>query len=328
MKTNQLYKFIEYLSQQNIVWAPQKINGELVFDTVFRPKDVVLTADLPLHSFKRVLVPPAEALFDYQNGKLKPGIKAPAQVIFGLTIPDLKAVTFLDQVFAKDNYFQERMKKALVIGHSLVPKAGYQFFIQHFTEDILEHLKFDIFLAVQKDSFIVYTGSKDGQKVLDDFGDKSYQHIEYVGPIREEGPDAQMLKIKEKFYENPEIWQELGRRCIECGKCTLVCPTCFCFDIFDQPGLKASGGQRCRAWATCFYADFSEVAGVEIDRKKPKFLPTTADRIRFWYEHKFVRCPKEFSLAGCVGCGRCTKVCPVGIDIKETLQKILKGKVK
>jgi ferredoxin len=249
-------------------------------------------------------------------------------VIFGLTIPDLKAVTFLNQVFAKDPYFQERMKKTIIVGHSLVPKEGYQFFIDNFEENILEHLKFDIFLAVQKGKYIVYTGSEDGQRILDDFGYKQYEHIEYVGPIREEGPDAQMIKIKGKFYQNKKIWDELGGRCIECGKCTLICPTCFCYNIFDQPELEPETGQRLRCWTTCFYTDFSEVAGVEMDKMKPKFLKNTKERIRFWYEHKFVRCPDEFSLSGCVGCGRCTKVCPVDIDIKKTLQKILKGKVK
>jgi len=328
MTTNELHKFLEYLTQQNIVWAPQRINGELVIEQVIDPKNVELTSVMPLHSFKRILVPPKEVLFSYQQNQIKPDIKSPSQVIFGLTIPDLKAVTFLNQVFAEDPYFQERIKKTLIIGHSLVPKEGYQFFIQNFAEDVLEHLKFDVFLAVQGKNFMVYTGSEDGQRLLDDFGMKNYMHIEYAGPIREEGPDGQMLKIREKFYDNPKIWQELGQRCIECGKCTLICPTCFCFDTFDQPALEKHCGQRCRAWATCFYTDFSEVAGREIDKMKPKFLKNTPERIRFWYEHKFVRCPDEFSLAGCVGCGRCTKVCPVGIDIKETLQKILKGKVK
>ncbi len=327
MNTKQLEKFLEYLTQQNIVFAPQKVDGQLVIDEVTDPKKVELTNELPLHSFKRILVPPCETLFSYQKNKTIPEVKSPYQVIFGLTIPDLKAITFLDQVFAKDPYFQERMKKTLIVGHSLVPAEGYQFFIEKFKEDMLEHLKFDIFLAVQKEKFMIYTGSEDGQRVLDDFGYKDYQHIEYVGPIREEGPDQQMVKIREKFYENKEIWQELGQKCIECGKCTLICPTCFCYNIFDQPDLAPQSGKRLRCWTTCFYTDFSEVAGIEIDKKKPKFLPGTTERIQFWYEHKFVRCPDEFSLAGCVGCGRCTKVCPVGIDIKKNLQKILQGKV-
>ncbi len=74
-------------------------------------------------------------------------------MIFGLTIPDLKAVTFLGQVFAKDILFQERMKKTLIIGHSLVPK-GY---IDKFEEDILEHFKNLIyFWYVQGGELVVY----------------------------------------------------------------------------------------------------------------------------------------------------------------------------
>lgn len=328
MTTNELGKFLEYLAQQNVVWAPQKIDNELVVEQLTDPKKVELTSELPLHSFKKILVPPKEVLFNYEKNKIKPEVQSPYQVIFGLTIPDLKAVTFLNQVFAKDPYFQNRLKKTLIVGHSLVPKDDYHFFIEKFEEDMLEHIKFDIFLAVRKDKFIVYTGSEDGQRVLDDFGYKHYEHIEYVGPIHEKGLDKQMVKIREKFYENKEIWQELGERCIECGKCTMICPTCFCFDIFDQPKLDESCGQRLRCWSACFYTDFSEVAGIEMDKMKPKFLKNTPERIRFWYEHKFVRCPDEFSLPGCIGCGRCTKVCPVGIDIKKTLQKIIKGKVQ
>ena len=328
MTNKQLRQFIEYLSQQNIVWAPQRINGELVMETVDDPKKVELTNELPLHSFKRILVPAKEVLFSYQKNQIKQNFTSPKQVIFGLTVVDLKAVTFLNQIFAKDPYFQERVKNTLIVGHSLVPAERTQFFLAKFQEDMLEHLKFDIFLAVCKDKYLVYTGSEDGQRILDDFGYKNYDHVEYVGPIREEGKDPQMLKIREKFYEDNKIWEDLGKICIECGKCTVICPCCFCFDISDQPGLNSGCGDRCRSQTTCFYTDFSEVAGLEIDSKKPKFLSNTMSRIRFWYEHKFVRCPDDISLPGCVGCGRCTKVCPVGIDIKENLQRILKGKIK
>lgn len=328
MTNKQLRQFIEYLTQQYVVWAPQKINGEVVIETVTDPKSIEFISELPLHSFKKILVPPNEVLFSYENNKIKPEINAPFQAIFGLTVVDLKAIVFLNQIFAKDPYFQERLKKTLIIGQSLVPSGNEKFFLEKFQEDFLEHLRFDIFFAVGKNELKVFTGSLDGQRTLEKFGYSDFEHVEFVGPIKEEGKDPQMLKIRDKFYEDDKIWEDLGKICIECGKCTVICPCCFCFDITDQPGLKAGCGQRSRTCTTCFYTDFSEVAGLEIDLKKPKFLSDTKSRIRFWYEHKFVRCPDDISLPGCVGCGRCTKVCPVGIDIKKNLQRILQGKIK
>lgn len=319
-------KFIKFIQKDNLVYAPKRIDGRLVISEIDNPKDIELSSEMPLYSFKPYLIPPQEEIYGYKNNKIKTNLKIKPSIIFGLTIPDLKALTMQDQVFAHDPYFQERIKKTIIIGHSLVPDKNYQFFIEKFSEDILEHLKFDIFLAVQRFSYKIYTGSEDGQRLLDRFGDKNYEHIEYVGPIREEGPDQTMLKIKQAMEENPNhpIWEELGKICIECGKCTIVCPTCFCFDLIDQAGLKKNSGQKLRCWDTCFYTDFSKVAGPDDD--KPRFLRNTKDRIRFWYEHKFVRIPHEYSIMGCVGCGRCTKVCPAGIDIKKNLQKIIKFK--
>jgi sulfhydrogenase subunit beta (sulfur reductase) len=128
-----------------------------------------------------------------------------------------------------------------------------------------------------------------------------------------------MLKYRDalkKIYKK-EIWEDdLGARCIECGKCAIICPTCFCFDIKDQPNLVDGSGARKRAWSACFYNDFSEIAGGY------KFLKTTAERIHFWYYHKFVRIPDQFQIMGCVGCGRCAKVCPVNINIFKVLASL------
>ena len=122
----------------------------------------------------------------------------------------------------------------------------------------------------------------------------------------------QIRETLRKITHKHKIWRDLAKKCIECGQCTQVCPTCFCFRFEHN-----SSGECNRIADSCFFHDFSEVAG------EHKFLDSTAKRLYFWYYHKFVRIPDEYNLPGCVMCQRCTKTCPAGINIKKVLNKIL-----
>jgi ferredoxin len=349
MNKNKFQQFVNYLIKNNLVIAPQhNVEGYLHLGQLKNVKDLYLGSELPLDSWKWYLLPPDQKMFDFNMDRTQEILpKMKDQILLGVSILDLQAITLLNQVFEKDIYYQEIKKKTWVIGTSWVPEENFYKYFEKFEENKLEHLQFDIFLAVQKRDYKLYTGSEDGQRLLDKFsakggsaclgqgqasggGYKNYQHIEYAGPIREEGLDQQMVGIKEAMqnYHEQKIWDDLGKRCMQCGKCTIACPVCFCFRMYDQANLEKDSGTRNRCWDSCFYNEFTQVAGPAPAAPKHRLMTTTAQKIYFWYEHHFVRTPTSFSLPGCVGCGRCTRTCPAEIDIFQTQRDILKVRDK
>ena len=99
-------------------------------------------------------------------------------------------------------------------------------------------------------------------------------------------------------------------RCLTCGNCTLVCPTCFCTSVEETTDLLGVESARTRRWDSCFTLDFSYVHGGSV-RTRP------LSRYRQWMTHKLATWYDQFGSSGCVGCGRCITWCPVGIDITE-----------
>jgi sulfhydrogenase subunit beta (sulfur reductase) len=328
MNKEKFQRFVEYLMKKNMVIAPQyDVEGYLHLHELSDAKDLYLGTELPLDSWKWFILPPHQKMFDYKGDKMEEALpKIKNQIFLGVSILDMQALTLLNQVFAKDPYYQQIKKKTIIVGTSLMQENSFNKYFAKFEENKLEHLQFDIFLAVQKNGYKIYTGSEDGQRLLDDYGYKDYTHIEFVGPIREEGLDPQMVAIKEAMqnHHNQKIWDELGKRCIQCGKCTIACPVCFCFRMFDQSNLEPGTGSRNRCWDSCFYNEFTQVSGAAPEAPKHRLMNTTAQKIYFWYEHHFVRTPSNFSIPGCVGCGRCSRTCPADINLGDTIKDILK----
>ncbi len=104
-------------------------------------------------------------------------------------------------------------------------------------------------------------------------------------------------------------WDEVAERCLACGNCTLVCPTCFCMTTEDGRTLDGTD-VRSRRWDTCFGLEYSYMAGEPV-------RSSIASRYRQWMTHKLSTWVDQFGALGCVGCGRCITWCPVGIDITE-----------
>src|SRR3989339_567094 len=120
-------------------------------------------------------------------------------------------------------------------------------------------------------------------------------------------------KLKDKtvleLHEAP-FWDDIAFSCINCGTCTFVCPTCWCFDIQDEAKQKSAG--RFRNWDTCMSPLFTKHA----TGHNPRDSKTQRVRQRFMHKLKYFLDKYDQGIM-CVGCGRCVKSCPVNIDIRE-----------
>ena len=129
-----------------------------------------------------------------------------------------------------------------------------------------------------------------------------------------EMPDVDLHDLLLGNLEHPR-WDDVAQRCLTCGNCTMVCPTCFCTATEDSSDLTGAETARERRWDSCFTMDFSYIHGGSVRQ-------SGRSRYRQWMTHKLATWFDQFGSSGCVGCGRCITWCPVGIDITEEVRAI------
>ncbi|MBI5709697.1 MAG: 4Fe-4S dicluster domain-containing protein [Candidatus Eisenbacteria bacterium] len=176
--------------------------------------------------------------------------------------------------------------------------------------------------------FRVEVGSERGAEVLAAVphravrpGESAAAERALAGVAEQMGRTMETAGLPALLRRSPEHprWSEVANRCLACGNCTMVCPTCFCTTVEDTGDLAGRTAERVRRWDSCFSAEFSYIHGGSV-------RPSIRARYRQWLTHKLSTWHDQFGESGCVGCGRCITWCPAGIDLTEEVRALQASK--
>ena len=277
-------------------------------------------------SWKKYLHPPSLCL--YKTRKTDRGLEFESdswnkkQAFLGVRACEMEAILKQDRVFLEqphpDKPYQERRESVFLIGVNCSRAGGACFCVSTETGPTLKSGD-DITLTELEEIFLMEARSERGRSVLDRLPAEEASPQELSEATRQEEQVRRQMGRELNTDGLPELlksnlnhprWKDVGDRCLTCGNCTMVCPTCFCFSVEEMTDLAGLESQRVRHWDSCFSEQFTLTSG-HCQRSGAEA------RYRQWMTHKLATWHDQFDESGCVGCGRCIVWCPVGIDITE-----------
>lgn len=283
-------------------------------------------------SAKCYFFPASQDLFtlDVETGRMsldQSRTHVPKLALFGVRPCDLAAICVQDRVFAGGEaagekrceaelyYLRSRAESMLIAVNCTRP--GGTCFCDSMKTGPKATGGFDLAMTELGSGFIMEAGSENGRSLLNQLPlrDPSPAELELADLKMERAREhmgrrldtTSMVRMLDRNIENPR-WDEVAGRCLSCGNCTMVCPTCFCSTVADSSDLAARQATRRRRWESCFTHEFSYTT-------TGPHRQTTRSRYRHWMRHKLGTWWEQFGTSGCIGCGRCITWCPVGIDL-------------
>ncbi len=329
------------LMAKGILIAPVRESSGHNFAEISDPQQVDLNFYNTLMSPKSAFFPHREDFVKYKIGK--PLAEAePAELnlkpsfLFGVRPCDVKSFEIMDIHFNAagiiDPYWRARREATTIFGYAYdlsVPVDSADFYntMGIFAADPEGS---DIFMVKKDQELLLKSIRSNGEKLLTELSvleEASSSDEDYFDEYVKKGKDyktrfncvdAEIIAKKlEDVFDNTDFWTKMSAACLSCGVCTFVCPNCYCFDICDDNMFGK--GTRSRVWDTCMFTDFT----LEASGHNPR--THVYQRLRQKISHKYSYHIRKYGVISCVGCGRCTRQCPVNIDIYSIIEAVLKA---
>jgi len=301
------------------VVGPQAKGKRFVFDTLENASDLRLDHDVTILPPKKYFLPICETLLHYNLKKAFDAHQAAEdkpRIIIGMHPYDIIALQQTDKVYLdyqKDDFYQKRRHSTIIIGADIETVSDRSFAASmetHTTND-----GYDLLLTAIGASYAVTIGTGKGKKLLEKHATTKKitpADLKKVTDKRTRLPSKYKRTVKARKEDWPKIlaanhdhaiWAEKSDRCMECSSCTIVCPTCYCYDVRDDTNLNLKDGERYRTWDGCMLKDFGRIGSGEVFRKDVK------ERYRHRFYRKGNYIPARYGYIACVGCGRCGIAC-------------------
>ncbi len=304
-------------------------SGQPSLDALLQPR--------PPQSARACFQPPSESLGCYGGGEGPPQAQPPPTVLVGLRACDLKALELLDRVLLGEPYqdegYRSRRESATLISCDCVDCSD-ACFCTSLDGRPFPQSAFDVNLTPLNGGFLIEPASEKGRQWLgeaaleeaspEQIRQRDSQREQMTRRVQEQNaafPGGLTAKTPPRLPEGDDpAWQRQAGACVECGACTNICPSCYCFYLYDQ--ILGEGGrfERVRTWDSCLLGTYHRMAGTPVLKPTPR--PKLGGRLANRVLHKFVYSPEQVGLLGCVGCGRCTEACLGGLDVRQVLREV------